>query len=118
MAEEKGHDPVYDAMEHARKIESAMLEGRYFEAAVGIESLPEGVARQPLYAGLAIHLARELPPTRDRKSGYDQLGYDPKDLFSAIYLSFLGKESGPKAGWFLSVLDRKFLEKRLEEVIR
>jgi len=43
---------------------------------------------------------------------------DPKELFSAIYLSFLGKDHGPKAGWFLSVLDRKFLEKRLEEVIK
>jgi lysyl-tRNA synthetase class 1 len=42
---------------------------------------------------------------------------EPKALFSAIYLSFLGKESGPKAGWFLSVLDREFLMKRLEEVI-
>lgn len=42
----------------------------------------------------------------------------PKNLFSAIYFSFLGKDSGPKAGWFLSVLDRKFLEKRLEEVIK
>jgi len=43
---------------------------------------------------------------------------NPKDLFSAIYLSFLGKNSGPKAGWFLSVLDRKFLETRLEDVIK
>jgi lysyl-tRNA synthetase class 1 len=45
-----------------------------------------------------------------------ELGINPKDLFSAIYLSFLGKDSGPKAGWFLSVLDREFLERRLEEV--
>lgn len=43
---------------------------------------------------------------------------NPKDLFSAIYLITLGKESGPKAGWFLSVLDKKFLEERLEETIR
>ena len=43
---------------------------------------------------------------------------EPKELFSAIYLSFLGKESGPKAGWFLSVLDKGFLEKRLEEVTK
>lgn len=41
---------------------------------------------------------------------------EPKEFFSALYLSFLGKDSGPKAGWFLSVIDRKFLEKRLEEV--
>jgi lysyl-tRNA synthetase class 1 len=45
-------------------------------------------------------------------------GIDPKELFSAIYLIFLGKDSGPKAGWFLSVLDRKFLENRLEDVIK
>jgi lysyl-tRNA synthetase class 1 len=43
---------------------------------------------------------------------------NPKDLFSAIYISFLGKASGPKAGWFLSVLDKDFLEKRLGEVIK
>jgi len=44
-------------------------------------------------------------------------GIEPKDFFSALYLSFLGKESGPKAGWFLSVLGKEFLEKRLNEVI-
>lgn len=46
-----------------------------------------------------------------------ELGTDPKKFFGAIYLSILGKENGPKAGWFLSVLDRDFLEKRLSEVI-
>jgi lysyl-tRNA synthetase class 1 len=40
----------------------------------------------------------------------------PADLFSAIYLAFLGKGYGPKAGWFLSVLDKNFVLKRLEEV--
>ncbi len=43
------------------------------------------------------------------------LGIAPKDLFSALYVAFLGKESGPKAGWFLSVLDRAFVLKRLTE---
>jgi lysyl-tRNA synthetase class 1 len=46
------------------------------------------------------------------------LNINPQELFSAIYVIFLGKDSGPKAGWFLSVLDREFLEKRLEEVIK
>lgn len=41
---------------------------------------------------------------------------DPKEFFSAIYLAFLGKDSGPKVGWFLSVLEKGFLENRLEEV--
>src|SRR3989344_3093056 len=42
---------------------------------------------------------------------------EAKEFFSAIYLAFLGKDSGPKAGWFLSVLDRDFLIKRLQEVV-
>jgi len=41
---------------------------------------------------------------------------EPKKLFSAIYLAFLGRTSGPKAGWFLSVLPRTFLLERLREV--
>lgn len=36
-------------------------------------------------------------------------------IFKEIYLAFLGKESGPKAGWFLSVLDRDFVLKRLAD---
>jgi len=32
-----------------------------------------------------------------------ELEIEPKDLFSALYISFLNKESGPKVGWFLSV---------------
>jgi lysyl-tRNA synthetase, class I len=47
-----------------------------------------------------------------------ELEIEPKELFSAIYISFLGKDRGPKVGWFLSVLDREFLEKRLESVIK
>lgn len=47
-----------------------------------------------------------------------EMNIDPKEIFSAIYLSFLGKDRGPKVGWFLSVLDKKFLEKRLEDVIK
>jgi lysyl-tRNA synthetase class 1 len=47
----------------------------------------------------------------------DEKGIAPAELFSALYLAFLGKPYGPKAGWFLSVLDRDFVLKRLEEVI-
>jgi lysyl-tRNA synthetase class 1 len=41
-------------------------------------------------------------------------GLTPKEFFSAIYLAFLGKESGPKVGWFLSTLDRDFVTRRLQ----
>jgi lysyl-tRNA synthetase class 1 len=40
---------------------------------------------------------------------------EPKELFAAIYQIFLARTSGPKAGWFLSVLPHDFLVKRLEE---
>lgn len=40
-------------------------------------------------------------------------GLEPKAFFSAIYIVFLGKESGPKAGWFLSTLERQFVQDRL-----
>lgn len=42
----------------------------------------------------------------------------PGDLFGAIYLCFLGKTFGPKAGWFLSVLDREMVISRLKEAIK
>lgn len=41
---------------------------------------------------------------------------EPADFFGALYQAFLGKNSGPKAGWFLSVLDRGFLLERLKEI--
>lgn len=40
---------------------------------------------------------------------------EPKELFGAIYQIFLGRTSGPKAGWFLSVLPRDFALSRLKE---
>ncbi len=46
----------------------------------------------------------------------DSLGLSPKDFFSALYISFLNRESGPQAGWFFSTLERSFLETRLREV--
>jgi len=42
---------------------------------------------------------------------------EPKEFFAALYLITLGKENGPKVGWFLSVLDRSFLIKRLHEAV-
>lgn len=42
---------------------------------------------------------------------------NPKEFFEAIYLAVLGKSSGPKAGWFLSVIDKDFLVQRFGEVV-
>jgi lysyl-tRNA synthetase class 1 len=39
----------------------------------------------------------------------------PKELFSMLYAIFLNRNSGPKAGWFLSVLPREFVQHRLQQ---
>jgi lysyl-tRNA synthetase class 1 len=36
-----------------------------------------------------------------------------RDAFQAIYLVLLGQTSGPKAGWYLTTLDRAWLTSRL-----
>lgn len=41
------------------------------------------------------------------------MNIEPRDAFSAIYLVFIGKDSGPQAGWLLASLDRDFVIKRL-----
>lgn len=47
----------------------------------------------------------------------NEMGINPKEAFSAIYLVFLGKNSGPQAGWLLASLDKDFVVKRLKEAI-
>ncbi|NEN93734.1 MAG: hypothetical protein F6K48_34625, partial [Okeania sp. SIO3H1] len=45
----------------------------------------------------------------------EESGLTPKEFFSAIYLLFLAKDSGPKVGWFLSTLDQEFVAARLRQ---
>jgi lysyl-tRNA synthetase class 1 len=45
-----------------------------------------------------------------------EIGLSSKDAFTAIYLSLIGKNHGPKAGWFILSLDKNFVKKRLEEI--
>lgn len=43
----------------------------------------------------------------------DSSGLEPKELFQTLYRAIIGKDSGPRAGWFLSILPRDWLVKRL-----
>lgn len=40
-------------------------------------------------------------------------GLKPGDLFTVLYRALIGKTSGPRAGWFLSILPRDWLVERL-----
>ncbi|HZM64123.1 MAG TPA: lysine--tRNA ligase [Candidatus Saccharimonadales bacterium] len=44
----------------------------------------------------------------------DELGLQPKEMFTTLYQALIGKNSGPRAGWFLSMLPRDWLVKRLK----
>jgi lysyl-tRNA synthetase, class I len=43
----------------------------------------------------------------------DSSGLSPKELFTTLYQAIIGKDSGPRAGWFLSLLPRDWLLRRL-----
>ena len=44
----------------------------------------------------------------------DELGLGPKDMFTTLYRALIAKDSGPRAGWFLSILPRDWLVSRLK----
>jgi len=43
-------------------------------------------------------------------------GVEPQDAFRAVYLSLIGKDRGPRAGFFLSSLDCDFVIRRFKDV--
>lgn len=47
----------------------------------------------------------------------EEAGINSKELFTSIYISILGKQRGPRAGWFLEALGREFVIKRLNEAV-
>lgn len=44
----------------------------------------------------------------------DTSGLSAKEMFSALYRAIIGKQSGPRAGYFLSILPRDWLVSRLK----
>jgi lysyl-tRNA synthetase, class I len=73
---------------------------RAFLAAL-VPLVQEGLSGEALHA--AIHALK------------GEYGLAPKAAFGAIYQAFLGKDSGPQAGWFLAALDPGFVVRRLLE---
>ncbi len=45
----------------------------------------------------------------------DHAGISPNDLFRGIYLALIGKERGPRAGWFVETVGINFAAKRFKE---
>jgi lysyl-tRNA synthetase class 1 len=81
------------------------------------ESLPDVAKNLPDSSKQALKALHDLVASQDLMPAGEELHAELHKTkeFKAIYLAFLGKESGPKAGWFLSVLPRDFVLKRLQE---
>ncbi len=75
------------------------------EQRTALTALADAIEAAPTLDGDTLH---ELIHTIKESSGLN-----PKTFFGAIYIVFLGKESGPKVGWFLSTLTKDFLVTRL-----
>jgi lysyl-tRNA synthetase class 1 len=43
----------------------------------------------------------------------ESMNLQPAQVFKPLYKALIGKDSGPRAGWFLSILPREWLVKRL-----
>ena len=48
----------------------------------------------------------------------ENLGISAKEVFRAVYIALLGRDSGPRAGWLLASLQREFLVKRFEDAAK
>ncbi|MBA3789018.1 lysine--tRNA ligase [Patescibacteria group bacterium] len=88
------------------------------------ETLPEvqlSDTQKRALAALAVYM--ETPHTGEEVHARlhelkTEIPIQPKELFTALYRVFLNRDSGPKAGWFLSVLPREFVQSRLREASR
>jgi lysyl-tRNA synthetase class 1 len=88
------------------------------------DELPEAAREvEPEAAAALGALADQLKPGLSAEDIHTMLydtaeaaGAQPKTVFRALYLALLGKERGPRAGWFLSTLDTDFLVGRLREL--
>jgi lysyl-tRNA synthetase class 1 len=87
---------------------------------------PEAGALTPQQRALLAHLAEE-PPSGGAAGDQWQArifesaaagGVPAGEAFRALYLAFLGRPSGPRAGWLLASLDREFVIERLREAAR
>jgi lysyl-tRNA synthetase, class I len=96
--------------------------------AIDTDKLPEAAADltsdQKRYLGMLAAAARAQAPANGET--WQALifetakgnGFAPADAFAALYLAFMGRSNGPRAGWLLAALDAEFVIGRLEEAAR
>lgn len=90
-----------------------------FELSKSVDSKRFDDRQKAFMSGLAEKIAG-APENADgdwfHKTIYDfreTSGLEPKELFETLYQAIIGKNSGPRAGWFLSLLPRDWMIKRM-----
>lgn len=63
-------------------------------------------------------MQNQLYETAKKVGLLDEKGKPSRDAFSAIYLAFIGRPNGPRAGSLLTSLDPDFVRRRLDEMGR
>jgi lysyl-tRNA synthetase class 1 len=79
-----------------------------------------GPGQRGFLAALATAAAAQGPVSGEQWQGTvfavaTARGLDAKAAFNALYLAFLGRANGPRAGWLLASLDQDFVIGRLRE---
>ena len=79
--------------------------------------------RQKLFLAKLANKIQNSPQNADgewfHNAIYDSRGdseLEPKEMFTTLYRLLINKDAGPRAGWFLSILPRDWLIKRLKLV--
>jgi len=91
-----------------------------FELAQSVSAADFSNQEKAFLADLAAKI-EQAPPGADgqwfHKAIYDLKesgSLTPQQVFEPLYQAIIGQKSGPRAGWFLSMLDRGWLVKRLK----
>lgn len=118
-------DPEKDVLEERIKYAKVWLENYAPKEDVFdfSEKIPAGAKKltdnQKKFLEIVLdYLEKESDPEKLQTLLYNaSKDFGPKESFTAIYLSLIGKNSGPKAAWFLLSLPKEKVIRRLKEVI-
>lgn len=91
------------------------------KADLPIEASELSDKQKELLTKIAEELEKETDPEKLHNFIYEtgkSLDLSPAETFEPIYISILGKDYGPKAGWFLISLDKKFVIERFKKAAK
>lgn len=97
-------DYKFEVQQNPPKVKLSDLQKKF------LKSIADNLNKNPKITGEELH--KELHKIKE------DIKINPNDAFSSIYSIFLGKNSGPQAGWFLVNLDSGFVIKRLRHYIK